>query len=660
MMVKIEGVNFKDEHGRVLHLRGVNLGGSSKVPYTPNGATHIRDSFFEHKTVSFVGRPFPLEQADEHFKRLKMWGLTFLRLIVTWEAVEHAAPGVYDEAYLDYIGEIAKKAGEHGFLLFIDPHQDVWSRFCGGDGAPGWTFEKVGLNIENFKATNAAIVHQTHGDPFPRMIWPTNNSKLASATMFTLFFGGNDFAPATQIDGIPAQEYLQSHYINAVKQVAQRLKAMPHVLGYDTMNEPSNGYIGIANITEITTRLKMGLLPTAYQGMLLGAGYPQTVGEWTMTLLGARQIQQVAINPQGKTAWLPGYECLWKQNGVWDVDSKGQPHLLRPNHFAKANGRPVNFGHDYLRPFINRYAAAIREIHPDAIMFVEADALEEGDVPHWGSDDAQNIVYAPHWYDGLTLYSKQYRPGITMNLETMRPIVGKEAVRHHFAAQLKRKKDESRDYMGNVPVVIGEIGIPYDMHDKRAYYNGDYRRQIAAMDANMTALEANLLHFTLWNYTADNTHEHGDMWNGEDLSIFSEDDRRNPKNIHSGGRALQAVVRPYARATAGTPLRMSFNIETGVFEYIFRHDKSVTAPTEFFIPNYQYPQGYRVEVSDGEYEIQREEQKLLYRHTDIDVPHFIRVLPDPAREIKPKNTLRKAMLAAGVGYFAWRILRRRR
>ena len=37
--------------------------------------------------VSFVGRPFPLDEADEHFKRLRAWGLTFLRFLVTWEVI---------------------------------------------------------------------------------------------------------------------------------------------------------------------------------------------------------------------------------------------------------------------------------------------------------------------------------------------------------------------------------------------------------------------------------------------------------------------------------------------------------------------------------------------------------------------------------------------
>ena len=80
-MISIKGSNFKDEAGRTLLLRGVNLGGSSKVPFSPDGATHIREGFFEHRDVSFVGRPFPLEEADEHFSRLKTWGFNFLQAV---------------------------------------------------------------------------------------------------------------------------------------------------------------------------------------------------------------------------------------------------------------------------------------------------------------------------------------------------------------------------------------------------------------------------------------------------------------------------------------------------------------------------------------------------------------------------------------------------
>jgi hypothetical protein len=76
-MIRTEGLWFKDEYRRTLILRGVNLGSSSKVPY-PDGATHIREGFYDHRHVSLVGRPFPVEEADEHFARLRSWGFTLM------------------------------------------------------------------------------------------------------------------------------------------------------------------------------------------------------------------------------------------------------------------------------------------------------------------------------------------------------------------------------------------------------------------------------------------------------------------------------------------------------------------------------------------------------------------------------------------------------
>jgi hypothetical protein len=99
----------------------------------------------------------------------------------------------------------------------------------------------VGFDLTKLHATGAAILHQEHGDPFPAMIWPTNYNKLACGTMFTLFFAGNDLAPQLVIEGVPIQEYLQSHFIHAIQQVALRLKYLPNVVGYDILNEPSNG-----------------------------------------------------------------------------------------------------------------------------------------------------------------------------------------------------------------------------------------------------------------------------------------------------------------------------------------------------------------------------------------------------------------------------------
>ena len=430
-------------------LRGANLAGSSKVPRVPDGATHVREGFLDHRRVSFVGRPFPLAEADEHFARLREWGMTFLRFVVTWEAVEHDGPGIHDQQYLDYLRSVVGKANEHGMSVLIDPHQDVWSRWCGGDGAPGWTLEAAGFDLARLDETGAAITHQAIGDPLPPMIWPTNSGKLAAATMFTLFFGGNDFAPRTFVDGLPIQEHLQQHFIAAMCAVAERLKDLPNVVGYDTMNEPLPGYIGWKDLNAAGGIVTLGDCPTAFQGMLLGAGVSQEVEVRRMGFARIKGVGTRMVNSQGARAWLPGRDCVWRQNGVWDVDGSGKPVLLRPDHFMQGPaGKRVSFADDYYRPFARRFAAAIRGVDPRALIFIEAEANRTP--PRWRAEDGGNAVFAPHWYDDLVLAKKHYSAWMAVDSARMKPVFGRAAVRRSLRAQLARLSRAAAERAGGI------------------------------------------------------------------------------------------------------------------------------------------------------------------------------------------------------------------
>jgi len=66
---------------------------SRSVGEVPNVIYSYKERhFYEHRHVSFVNRPFTLQEADLHFERLARWGSQCLRILVPWEALEHTGP----------------------------------------------------------------------------------------------------------------------------------------------------------------------------------------------------------------------------------------------------------------------------------------------------------------------------------------------------------------------------------------------------------------------------------------------------------------------------------------------------------------------------------------------------------------------------------------
>lgn len=618
MTLRIDHERFIDEKGRTVLLRGVNLGGSSKIPLTPNGATHIKTDFTDHRDISFVGRPFPLKEADEHYKRLKNWGFNCLRFLVTWEAIEHKGPKQYDKEYLDYLEEVLRIAGEYGFYIFIDPHQDVWSRMTGGDGAPGWVFKKVGLDFTKFESSEATFVMQHRYDPsdltkYLPMQWMGNTYRFANGTMWSLFFGGKDFAPSCKVDGISAQDYLQSHFIDVIKQLALKIKDNPHILGFDILNEPPEGWIGkFVDGSEWEGKSDViGHVFTPIDAMLTGAGFNRTIGYQEVKRFGIKETRKDELNPEKKSCWLKGFEDIWKKEGVWGLDKDENPTILKNDYFMDKNGEKINFYRDYMSPFLKTYTEAIRSEFSNAIIFLTGpmESVMKGE--SFELDIPTNSVHAAHWYDVATTGTKRAMLKANYNLITGKPVVGKKNVQEMFFSQLEIIKNYATSFFGGIPTIIGEFGLPYDLNKKEAYEKlktepeEAWKIHVKALNNYYNGLDANLLHALQWNYTPDNTNEWGDQWNLEDLSIFSRDQQVDPDDINSGGRAIKGFCRPRFIFCSGIPLKMEFKIKEGKFFFEFDGDSTIIAPTTLYIPNIQYPNGYEIEVSEGE--IQKEE-----------------------------------------------------
>lgn len=125
LRLQVDGTRFKDSQNREVTIRGINVAGDAKYPKTPDVPTSVGDGFFDADNVSFVGRPFSLDDAHIHFSRLWKLGYNTIRYIFTWEAIEHEGPGKYDDEWISFTIGVLRIAKQYGFYVFMDPHQDV-------------------------------------------------------------------------------------------------------------------------------------------------------------------------------------------------------------------------------------------------------------------------------------------------------------------------------------------------------------------------------------------------------------------------------------------------------------------------------------------------------------------------------------------------------
>ncbi|CAM1510681.1 Fc.00g010160.m01.CDS01 [Cosmosporella sp. VM-42] len=706
--IRIQDGQFADNYGRTLCLRGLNVSGASKLPTEPNGLSHLTDGFYEHRTVTFTGRPFPIEEAPLHFRRLRAWGMSLVRLLVTWESIGHSGPNPdtdLDLEYIAYLRTLVDLMPKYGIKCFICAHQDVWSRFSGGSGAPGWTFEAAGLDIEAFTETGAAYVHgqdeerRANGhhnakEPSGPFLWPSGYQKLAASTMATLFWAGDALAPRLKcqrvspsnqqrIEEVSIQSLLQDAFIEAFGQLADAIGGLEACIGFEPLNEPHRGLINLHNFYgwNYDTDLHIGHYPSLAQALALGSGYSQTVNFYVKSWpFPTRISHRSVVDPKGRSAWLshdPNTspfgsqgmgQCVWKAHGVWEWDDKKQtPVVLRPEYFDTDHrpgreGQKVEWYRDFYGPFLQRFSERVSRGRPQLLSFIEP--IPNEFVPPWPTDSdqngatiskqtyavktvidsrrPQNFVYAPHFYDLNVLFSKYHAwmsvnvQGLSRGMFVLRALYfGAKGLRKNYKKQISNILNYGRASLGQVPTVIGEVGIPFDINGGAAFQSGRYKEQRQLMHALIGAMEDNNVAFTLWNYNPHNRVEYGDGWNKEDFSITNGDeveengplrpDYRNrgheDNELYRGGRLLDVVIRPYAAKVAGQPLRSSWDCRTLRYEFEWKSIGSATEKTtekscltEVFLPKYHYGgQKIRVHISDGEWTFDREKQTLYVR-----------------------------------------------
>lgn len=421
------GRHFVDGYGRIVQVRGMNVSGASKLPTKPNGLAPLTaEEFFAHDAVSFGGRPFALSEAPLHLARLQAWGHSLIRLLITWESISHAGPDPehdMDMEYVEYLDKLIDLMSQFGLKVILCAHQDVWSRYSGGSGAPAWTFSKAGLDIEAFKPTGAAFIPPLSGDhglqfsgahaststkrePVGAFVWPSGYQKLAAATMATLFWAGERFAWSLQLPSfndtikkgdLNIQEYLQESYIESFGRLVDWLGAHEAVMGFDLMNEPHRGYVGATDWHKwcYETDLHIGHFPSMLQSLALGSGYKQEVPFYVKSWpFPTRRSHISTVDPLGRSAWRKGTgmgECVWRAHGAWQWDSQKQQAVVLCEDFFSHDPRPgkgkerIEWYRDCYAPFVSRFSARLHRTHKHLQCFVEP--IPNEFFPPWSHPD---------------------------------------------------------------------------------------------------------------------------------------------------------------------------------------------------------------------------------------------------------------------------------
>ena len=185
---------FLDQYGRQLILHGLNTG--SKVPAI---------------------NPWIIESDVD--REDKEFGFNFVRYYIVWEGIE-PEKDVYDETYLDRVQERINWYTSRGMYVMIDMHQDLYSIKFGGDGAPEWAIQANGYPVNT-------------ANPYGNL-WFLKSLDPAVGAAFQNFWKYTTY------------KELQDHYIKAWQKVADRFKSNPYVMGYDMMNEPYAGDLGLS------------------------------------------------------------------------------------------------------------------------------------------------------------------------------------------------------------------------------------------------------------------------------------------------------------------------------------------------------------------------------------------------------------------------------
>ncbi len=185
-MFYCDNLKIKDNYGRERIFRGVNI---CLKPHWIN----------EH----FVRKHLLKESNFEKFRSV---GVNIIRLGITWAAIE-PEEDKYNDKLIYALKDYIHKCAENNIFIMFDMHQDLFSHYFHGDGAPKWAIDS------------------SYENPRQYAIWAEGYFYMQGVQK-----AFNDFW--TNRDNI------QTKFIKMWSYVADALSDCKNIIGYDYLNEP--------------------------------------------------------------------------------------------------------------------------------------------------------------------------------------------------------------------------------------------------------------------------------------------------------------------------------------------------------------------------------------------------------------------------------------
>lgn len=381
-----EGLKFRDEKGRECIFNGINLVNKGKPTLSGD-------------------RKYKFKWDEDTLREIKELGFNLIRLGVIWDAVE-PEPGVYDEEYLDEIEKIVKYCEKYGLYFFIDMHQDLYGPKSGlGDGAPYWACL---TGDEQFK--KAAFIW-AEGYFYGRAVQKSFDA-----------FWRNE-----KVNG----KGLQDYYCDMLKHVARRFSKSPAYFGFDLMNEPYPGTSGgkvFTTLIETTVKMAEEMAGRASRKFELSSCFDKGREKSGFFRLIGKTAARVA-----SPAKLAALKEILSKKELFHKAVLSCEDIIR------------DFDVNFYSPFINKGAAAVREVTDKGIILMENSYYSNLGIPYSAPPVEVNgkrepqLAFAPHGYD-LLVDSPLYKYASNERADSI--------FEEHMRSQQRLQ----------VPVVVGEWG----------------------------------------------------------------------------------------------------------------------------------------------------------------------------------------------------------